>query len=134
SSGLGASGDTSFASTMPALILVNSNGVTMSMGTSSIIGASSARPDGNTTKTHSRIARCSAMEMMALLRNSCPLLRLLLEIGDERDPAKAGCADCPHDPHDDAVIHPAVAAHENALVVPVLSNSSQFGHNFVDLK
>ena len=47
--------------------------------------------------------------------------------------AKARRADCPHHPHDDAVIHPAVAAHENALVVPVLGDSSEFGHNFVDL-
>src|SRR5262245_12110069 len=70
----------------------------------------------------------------ALAHPAYPLLRLLFKIGDERDPAKAGRTDCPHHPHDDAVIHPAVAAHENALVVPVLGDSSEFGYNFVDLK
>ena len=68
------------------------------------------------------------------LAHHVPLLRPLFEIGDERDPAKARRTDCPHDPHDDAVIHPAVAAHENALVESSFGDSSEFGHNFVDLK
>ena len=42
-------------------------------GTSSIIGASSARPVGNATTAHSRIARCNAMEMTVLLRTMSPL-------------------------------------------------------------
>src|SRR5262249_43491209 len=124
SSGFAASGALSLASTMPALIWVNSDCETMSIGTSSIFGASSGRPAGNTTKTHNRIARCNVMEMAALLRTSCPLLRLLLYIGDERDPAKARGADRSHHPHHDAVVHSSVAAHENALVVSILCDSS----------
>src|SRR5215831_20201637 len=119
---------------MPALILVNSDGETISMGTSSIFGASSGRPAGNTTKIQSRIARCNAMEMAALLRTSCPLLRLLLYIGDERDPAKARGADRSHHPHHDAVVHSSVAAHENALVVSILCDSSELRRDLIDLE
>src|SRR5438045_1349850 len=87
--GFAAMGASSLASAMPALILVNSDGLRMSIGTYWIMGLSDACPAGNSTTAQSRMARCSAMEMKALFRMIFALLRFLFEVGHERDPAEA---------------------------------------------
>jgi hypothetical protein len=55
---------------MPALSLVNSDGLMTSTGTSSSSGGASSRAEGKIATAQTRIAACSAMEMTVLRRKT----------------------------------------------------------------